>query len=67
MVAELGLIPSELAEPVRNIYRSYRRTQHAFRLDGNTSNRVERDACIRQIETVRKLWATVFGQADAIK
>ena len=67
IAAELGLIPSELAEPVRNIYRSYRRTQHAFRLDGNTSNRVERDACIRQIETVRKLWATVFGQADAIK
>ena len=60
IAAELGLIPGELAEPVRDIYREYRRTQHALRLDGVTSNQVERDAWVRQIETVRKLWATVF-------
>ena len=60
IAAELGLIPGELAEPVRDIYREYRRTQHALRLDGITSNQVERDAWTRQIETVRKLWALVF-------
>ena len=60
IAAELGLIPGELAEPVRDIYREYRRTQHALRLDGITSNQVERDAWTRQIETVRKLWTLVF-------
>ena len=60
IAAELGLIPGELAEPVRDIYREYRRTQHALRLEGITSNQVERDAWIRQIETVRKLWTLVF-------
>ena len=62
IAADLGLIPTELADPVRNIYREYRRTQHAFRLDGISGSKVERDACTRQIATVRALWAHVFGQ-----
>ena len=61
IAAELALIPAELAEPVRDIYREYRRTQHAFRLEGTTSNRVDRDACTRQIAQVRRLWDKVFG------
>ena len=61
IAAELGLIPQELADPVRDIYRKFRRMQHAFRLDGIRGARVERDAYRKDIETVRALWALVFG------
>jgi len=61
IAAELGLIPQDLAEQVRNIYREYRRMQHAFRLDGVQGARVERDPYRRNIETVRALWSFVFG------
>ena len=61
IAAELGLIPAELADPVRDIYRQYRRTQHAHRLDGITGARVERDAYARQIAAVRALWDRVFA------
>ena len=60
IAAELGLIPQELADPVRDTYRQYRRLQHAFRLDGISGARVERDAYARQIEAVKALWSTVF-------
>ncbi len=61
IAGELGLIPADLAEQVRNIYREYRRMQHAFRLDGIRGARVERDPYRRNIETVRELWSLVFG------
>ncbi|MFB0935510.1 MAG: bifunctional [glutamate--ammonia ligase]-adenylyl-L-tyrosine phosphorylase/[glutamate--ammonia-ligase] adenylyltransferase [Propionivibrio sp.] len=61
IAGELGLIPADLAEQVRNIYREYRRMQHAFRLDGIRGARVERDPYRRNIETVRALWSLVFG------
>ena len=60
IAAELGLIPADLAEAVRVTYREYRRLQHAFRLDGISGARVERDAYVRRIETVRALWRHVF-------
>ena len=63
IAAELGLIPQDLAEPVRDIYREYRRMQHAFRLDGIRGARVERDPYRKNIETVRALWSFVFGAA----
>ena len=56
----LGLIPREMAEQVRDIYRGYRRMQHSFRLDGIPSARAERDPYRRNIETVRALWSRVF-------
>ncbi len=62
MAAELGLIPAELADPVRNAYREYRRMQHAARLNGNGKARVERAAVLRRIEAVRALWQAVFEQ-----
>ena len=40
IAAELGLIPADLAESVRNAYRDYRRMQHALRLN-NPPARVE--------------------------
>ena len=64
IAADLGLIPAELANPVRDIYREYRRTQHAFRLDGISGSKVERDAFARQIAAVRALWSHVFGSTD---
>ena len=60
IAADLGLVPRELADPVRTIYREYRRTQHAFRLDGIAGSKVERDAYRQQIDTVRALWSHVF-------
>ena len=59
MAAELGLIPADLAEPVRNVYREYRRMQHAARLNEGKS-RVERASVLRRIEAVRQLWRHVF-------
>ena len=61
IAADLGLIATELADPVRNAYREYRRMQHAARLNGNEKSRIERAAVIRRIEAVRQLWQTVFG------
>lgn len=65
IAAELGLIPQDLAEQVRNIYREYRRMQHAFRLEGVQGARVERDPHRKNIETVRALWSLVFDPATA--
>ena len=61
IAADLGLIPGELADPVRIAYREYRRLQHAFRLDGISGARVERDAHQHRIDAVKSLWAFVFG------
>ena len=60
IAADIDLVPRELADPVRTIYREYRRTQHAFRLDGIAGSKVERDAYRQQIDTVRALWSHVF-------
>lgn len=63
VAADLGLFPPELAEPVRNAYRDYRRMQHEKRLNGTPKARVERAAVCRRIEAVRALWEAVFGEA----
>ena len=60
ITAELKLIPPELADPVRATYREFRRLQHAMRLDGISSSRVERDAYRRRIDAVKALWKYVF-------
>ncbi|MBW7900900.1 MAG: bifunctional [glutamate--ammonia ligase]-adenylyl-L-tyrosine phosphorylase/[glutamate--ammonia-ligase] adenylyltransferase [Rhodocyclaceae bacterium] len=62
MAAGLGLIPTELAEPVQNAYREYRRMQHAARLNGDGKARVERAAVRRRIEAVRALWQAVLAE-----
>ncbi|MBS1230230.1 MAG: (Glutamate--ammonia-ligase) adenylyltransferase [Proteobacteria bacterium] len=64
IAAELGLIPPQLADPVRETYREFRRLQHAMRLDGISSSRVERDAYRRRIDAVKALWQFVFDQPD---
>ena len=63
IAAGLDLIPRELAGRVRDIYRQYRRLQHAFRLDGSRTSRVPRAPYREDIETVRSLWERVFHGA----
>ncbi len=60
MAGELGLIPVELAETVRNAYRDYRRMQHLARLN-NRKARVSPDEVADRIVAVRTLWHAVFG------
>ena len=59
MAADAGLIPSELAETVRNAYRDYRRMQHFLRLNG-TKARVSADEVADRVAAVRELWGWVF-------
>ncbi len=61
IAAELGLIPTRLAEPVRSAYREYRRMQHVQRLNAGRRARVERRQVARRIEAVRALWLAVFA------
>jgi glutamate-ammonia-ligase adenylyltransferase len=63
IAAELGLIPANLAEPVRSTYREFRRMQHVLRLNAGRRARVERASVSRRIEAVRALWEAVFGVA----
>ena len=60
ITAGLGLIPQELAEPVREAYRIYRRLQHAKRLNGSPKARAERAAVSQHIDAVRALWHAVL-------
>lgn len=56
---ELDLIPAELAEQLRTLYRALRQTQHRIRLNNQSPCRIERGA----IETAAtsKLWELLFG------
>lgn len=64
IAAELSLIPGELADPVRDTYRTFRRMQHTFRLDGISGARVDRAVHLHHIEAVRALWTHVFERTD---
>jgi glutamate-ammonia-ligase adenylyltransferase len=59
LAAELGLIPVELAEQSRVLYRALRQTQHRMRLNNLSPCRIEQG----EIETAaaKKLWGILFG------
>ena len=59
IAGEIGLIPAELAETVRNAYRDYRRMQHGARLN-NTKARVAPEDIAERVAAVRALWHQVF-------
>ena len=59
IAADLGLIPPELAERVRNAYRDYRRMQHELRLNASRA-RVAPDLVQQRVDAVRELWRVVF-------
>jgi glutamate-ammonia-ligase adenylyltransferase len=60
LAGELGLIPAELAEQVRQLYRNLRQTQHRMRLNNISPCRIEPGT----IETAacRILWDRLFGK-----
>ncbi|HWS14219.1 MAG TPA: bifunctional [glutamate--ammonia ligase]-adenylyl-L-tyrosine phosphorylase/[glutamate--ammonia-ligase] adenylyltransferase [Rhodocyclaceae bacterium] len=62
IAADLGLIPGELADAVRNAYREYRHLQHRLRLNGAQQARVDPGTVASLREAVRRLWAAVFGE-----
>jgi glutamate-ammonia-ligase adenylyltransferase len=62
IAADLGLIPGELADAVRNAYREYRRLQHRLRLNGAQRARVDPGSVAPLREAVRRLWEVVFGE-----
>jgi glutamate-ammonia-ligase adenylyltransferase len=61
IAADLGLIPSALAEQCRDAYREFRRLQHALRLNGAPYARVPPEQVAEKAEAVRALWKTVFS------
>jgi glutamate-ammonia-ligase adenylyltransferase len=65
IAGELGLIDSSLAEAAGNAYRDYRRQQHAERLAGAKSARVDPKDWQMPRDAVIRLWKQVFGEAPA--
>lgn len=61
MAGGLGLVPADLASRVADAYREYRRVQHAVRLTGASSARVEPEPHAARRADVAALWARVFG------
>jgi glutamate-ammonia-ligase adenylyltransferase len=61
LAGDLGLIPTELAEQVRQLYRNLRQTQHRMRLNNHSPCRIEQG----RIETTacRILWDRLFANA----
>lgn len=61
LASEAGLISAKLAEDAANAYRTYRKRQHALRLQGAERARIPRDTLVDERETVLALWNTVLG------
>ena len=59
LAGELGLIPDELAEQVRLLYRELRQIQHRMRLNSNSPCRVEQDRIDTRASGI--LWERLFG------
>ena len=62
LAAELGLIPAELAEQNRTLYRTLRQAQHRIRLNSHLPCRVAHE----EIDTraSQKLWVRLFGEGQ---
>jgi glutamate-ammonia-ligase adenylyltransferase len=56
-----GLIPDDLAEKVRDAYRSYRRLQHTLRMGGGEYARIEPEKVAAQTSGVLDLWDRLLG------
>ncbi len=59
--ADLGLVPSAIADGAANAYREYRRLQHKIRLTGAPHARVSPDEQSERRAVVAALWNHVFG------
>ena len=61
LAGELGLIPPEIAEQVRVLYRTLRQTQHRMRLNNQSPCRVPPGETDTQAS--QQLWKKLFGKA----
>ena len=61
LAGELGLIPVDIAEQTRTLYRTLRQTQHRMRLNNLSPCRIEQG----EVETAasRKLWEMLFEES----
>lgn len=62
LAGEFGLIPADIAEQIRTLYRALRQAQHKMRLNNLTSCRIEQGV----IDTTpcRELWEWLFGDVQ---
>jgi len=61
MAAQAGLIPAPLAQRTADIYRHYRKTQHALRLQGAHMARTDPAQFANERKCVRTLWQIVIA------
>jgi len=61
LAAQAGLIPVDLALQSADAYRSYRKHQHALRLNGAEYARLDPALCAAEIAVVGRLWQAVLG------
>ena len=61
LAGELGLIPPELAEQVRDTYREYRLLQHQLRLQGGAHARIDLAQSEEHATAVKRLWQAAFA------
>ncbi len=61
IAGQAGLIPADLATPVADAYRTFRRMQHALRLQGAEKVRIGQDQLLAERNAVIKLWNHVIG------
>ena len=59
IAADLGLVQRPLALRCQEAYRSFRRRQHALRLNGAAYARVPLDEVAAQVAAVRELWRII--------
>jgi glutamate-ammonia-ligase adenylyltransferase len=59
MAAELGLLEKTLAARCQDAYRTYRRLQHALRLNGAAYARVPASEVTAHVAAVRELWRII--------
>jgi glutamate-ammonia-ligase adenylyltransferase len=64
MGAELGLLETALAARCQEAYRSYRRLQHALRLNGAAYARVPAGEVGEHVAAVRELWRLIPSPAS---
>ncbi|NYT85757.1 bifunctional [glutamate--ammonia ligase]-adenylyl-L-tyrosine phosphorylase/[glutamate--ammonia-ligase] adenylyltransferase [Pollutimonas harenae] len=61
LAAESGLIPADLASKSGDAYRTFRKRQHALRLQGAEKARVPSEQLVAERKTVQALWNTVIA------
>lgn len=61
LAARAGLIPAPLAEQCAGAYRTFRKIQHALRLQGAEKARIANDQLMAERQAVTTLWDTVIG------